>query len=160
MIDDTTSLIYPGFLVVAVVGSREFSLLSPIYAALHSLNERFGHHIVVISGGARGADSIAKHCALLLHLEYFPRHFAHDAFCPYPPEYYSQPYQVSYYEQRDQHMARDCHVLYAFYASLRRTPGTRKTVGFAQALGKPTLEYPHARFSIHSELKIPDLVPV
>ena len=103
---------------LAVVGSRDFAnkrLMDEELRKLLPLTQ-------VISGGARGADSLAERWA---------RHNGIEVQVFYPdPKKYKHPYH-----HRNRLICEACDRLVAFWNG--HSTGTRYTIGYARKIGKP-----------------------
>ena len=105
---------------LAVVGSRDFS-------NERLMDEELRKHMPltqVISGGARGADSLAEQWA---------RHNGIDVQVFYPDhKKHKRPYH-----HRNRLICEACDTLIAFWNG--HSTGTRYTIGYARQIGKPVI---------------------
>lgn len=103
---------------LAVIGSREFSDARKMAAELEPYRERVSQ---VVSGGARGADSLAERWARKNGIEtqiFYPDH-----------KRYRHPYH-----HRNRLIAENCDLLIAFWDG--RSTGTRYTIDYARKIGR------------------------
>ena len=110
---------------VAIVGSRTFNEPVEIAVALDQLRKAHKGDIIVVSGGAQGADSFgealarARHLPVVIHL----------------PEW--EKYGKSAGYRRNELIVRDADLILAFFAPGPRSKGTQHTIDIATAAGKP-----------------------
>jgi hypothetical protein len=118
---------------VAVVGSRAFADPTVIQHAIAHLRTRHPD-LTVVSGGAKGADSLAEDIArsegipTVIHLPEWDRLGRSAGF------------------QRNQLIVRDADLVLAFYAPGPLSRGTSHTVALAKAAGKPVHVYHEGRW--------------
>ncbi len=113
---------------IGVTGSRNFTDYEYLKSSLDSLNPT-----EIISGGAKGADSLAKKYAGekgLPIIELLPK-FKTDKATPYHPKWYIE---------RNKQIAQDCDHLAAFWDGASR--GTKHTIDFAEKASKPITIFP------------------
>lgn len=120
---------------VAVVGSRGFADAAVIRSAIRRWMVLAPEGVAIVSGGARGADSlgeaIARELSLptIVHLPEWDRFGRSAGF------------------RRNEHIVRDADVVLAFYAPGPRSAGTSHTVRLALDAGKPVHVYHEGRWS-------------
>lgn len=128
-------------MIVAIAGSRSFTDESKVRMVLEKYVERYGkENLIVVSGGADGADYLGKKVALQLGLKYEefpPSHFKHNIYCVRPADEYNKPYHVSNFFSRNTQMAEYCEHLVAFTVKGKPCRGTWDTVRKVQQLKKP-----------------------
>ena len=110
-------------MIVGVTGSRNFTDYNFFKSAIKSLAPTG-----LISGGAKGADSLAKKYATendLPFFEYLPK-FKTDKATRYHPKWYIE---------RNKQIAKDCTHLAAFWDG--ESKGTKHTIGFAKKYNTP-----------------------
>lgn len=107
---------------LAIVGSRDFNNYDLFKQWTVKL---FRHHMEIISGGARGADTLAKK-------------YSKDYFCPYtefPADW--DKYGKSAGFIRNQLIVDNCDMVLAFWDG--KSKGTQDTINKAKKAKKPTL---------------------
>ena len=95
---------------------------------------------MIISGGARGADTLGKEVALekgLIYKEYNPAHEAWNQWSGMPKEFYGKPFNKGHYFERNSFIAKECDLLFAFIPVNHQSNGTQDTVGKVEKLNKP-----------------------
>ncbi|KKN03463.1 hypothetical protein LCGC14_1107490 [marine sediment metagenome] len=105
---------------LAIVGGRDFN----DYSLVRVWCDTFRHHLHIISGGAKGADSLAKKYAM-------------ERFLPYtefPAEW--DKYGKSAGFLRNQTIVNNCDMVLAFWDGQSR--GTADTINKAKRAMKPT----------------------
>ncbi len=113
---------------IAIVGSRDFDETEVIRETLDDLR-RSHHELTVVSGGARGADSIGERVAkelgiaTIVHLPDWNRYGKSAGF------------------RRNDLIVRDADIVYAFFAKGERSRGTSHTVAQAKIAGKAVYIY-------------------
>lgn len=120
---------------LAIVGSR---CLEGSEEARRLVREAIERHraTVVVSGGARGVDTMAREEAQKLGIEV-------KEWLPLRPAQ-SRDMRVAWareYRARDRQIAADCACLVLIESKTTRTHGARYTHDRARALGKPTEEF-------------------
>lgn len=113
---------------LAIVGGRDFNDPTILIEYLHSIicfqEELFSEKVIVISGGAKGADAIAKKSALIAELEYIE----------YPAEWDKYGKYAGFH--RNQTIVDNCGMVLAFWDGKSR--GTADTIEKAKRAKKPT----------------------
>ena len=107
---------------IAVVGSRGISDSESIHLAMQKVLKCMGR-FVLVSGGARGVDLIAKDWGMehgIEVMEYLPEYEAYGRRAPLV---------------RNQLIAETCDYMLAFWDG--KSTGTMHVVAWAKALGKP-----------------------
>jgi predicted Rossmann fold nucleotide-binding protein DprA/Smf involved in DNA uptake len=125
---------------IAIVGSRSYTNENKIRKFVERYVEFYGAgNIEVISGGAQGADALARKVALemgLKYVEFSPVHQRHNQYCVDPPSCYNQPYHVSNFFARNKQIAEYCDHLAAFIVEGVKASGTMDTFSKATKLKK------------------------
>ena len=106
---------------IAVVGSRGFLPYWKVPLVLHAMIGDEG--AIIVSGGAVGVDTAAKHAAEVMGLGYVE----------FLPKYISYGRQAPLY--RNIEIAEYCHRMVAFWDG--KSKGTQHTLATCSALGKP-----------------------
>lgn len=119
---------------VAIVGSRGFDEPQVIVRSIDRLLTQYPD-LVIVSGGAKGADLMAEAMALELNIPIL----VHDADW--------DRYGRSAGFKRNELIVRDADIVLAFYAPGPRSKGTSHTVDIARAAGKPVHIYHEGRWS-------------
>lgn len=125
---------------LAIVGSRSFTNLEKVQTVLAKYIDQYGESLIVISGGAKGADKIGKDLAIYNGLQYveFPPAFKpHNQYCLLPAEKYWKPYNVGHFFERNTLIAEYADHVAAFVLEGVRSNGTMDTVNKAKDMGKP-----------------------
>ena len=125
---------------LAIVGSRAFTDVEKIKIILVKYIDQYGEALVVVSGGAKGADRIGKDLAKrngIPYIEFPPVHEPHNEDCILPPENYGKPYKVGNYFERNTWIAEHADHVIAFVIEGVKSNGTMDTVNKARWLGKP-----------------------
>jgi hypothetical protein len=108
---------------IAVVGSRTWSDVEAIESLLDRALGTYGEELVIVSGGAKGADTIGERWArrnqvpTLIHLPFWDRHGRKAGFV------------------RNQHIVRDAELVIAF--RVPGSKGTQLTIDLALKAGIP-----------------------
>lgn len=116
---------------VAIVGSRGFTDHDIIRKAITSLHEKHEENLIIVSGGAMGADSIAEQIARELHIETLI-HW---------PDWNRFGKSAGF--KRNIQIVEDSDMVVAFFADGPQSLGTRSTVMLA-TLAKKTVHTYHA----------------
>lgn len=116
---------------VAIVGSRGFTDHDIIRRAINHLEHVYQENLIIVSGGAMGADSIAEQVARELHIKtiiHYPdwKHFGKSAGF-----------------RRNALIVDDSDIVIAFFADGPRSLGTMNTVQNARSAQK-TIHIYHA----------------
>jgi len=125
---------------IGIVGSRLYTKKEVVENIIDQCLEKYGE-IKVISGGARGADTLGKEVALekkLPYVEYNPAHENWNEYSGKPKDWYGKKYNVGNFFQRNTFIAEDSDILFAFIPTGHQSNGTMDTVGKAEKLGKIT----------------------
>lgn len=129
---------------IGIVGSRKYRKINKIRRAILSFKERFGENLILVSGGCRrGADRIVRdliesdgQCRDIQYEEFPPKHQNYNQYCVLPKEEYGKEYDVGYFFQRNDEIAKRVDYLFAFVPLSVESKGTMYTVGKAEELGK------------------------
>lgn len=114
---------------IAIVGSREFDNAHIIESAIRRWMVLSPEGVTIVSGGARGADTLGEQIAKRLNLPTII----------HLPEW--ERYGKSAGFKRNALIVRDADVVLAFFAPGPRTPGTSNTVAAAKIAGKTVHVY-------------------
>jgi predicted Rossmann-fold nucleotide-binding protein len=129
-------------ITIGIVGSRKWNNKEKVEAIIDQCIQKYGkEQIRVVSGGARGADTLGKVVALekeLNYLEYNPAHEDWNEYSGKPKEWYNKEYKVGNFFERNTFIAEDSDILFAFIPENHQSNGTMDTVGKAEKLGKIT----------------------
>jgi len=132
-------------MIIAIVGSREYTNEKKIRYFLERCRERYGNKLTIVSGGCpQGADFLARKVALELginYIEFPPKHRHWNCYCILPESEYNQPYHVSNFFARNKQIADYCEYLAAFTVAGRKCNGTMDTFRKAERLGKKCFIY-------------------
>jgi hypothetical protein len=127
---------------IGIVGSRKYTNKEQVQTAVDLCIAKYGKEkLRVISGGARGADTLGKIVALengLQYKEYNPSHTSWNQYSGKPKEWYEKEYSIGQFFERNTFIAEDSHILFAFIPINHQSNGTMDTVGKAEKLGKIT----------------------
>ncbi|MBC8385392.1 MAG: DUF2493 domain-containing protein [Candidatus Cloacimonetes bacterium] len=104
---------------LAVIGSKDFA----DYDFLKSILDKENEIDRIISGGAKGADSLAKKYALEKNIE----------FLEFPPNHIKHGNEAKHF--RDREIVENCDKVIAFYDE--KCEGTKYTIDFAKQKQKP-----------------------
>ena len=125
---------------VAIVGSRTFADTALIERVVNRWLDRTQNNLVIVSGGAKGADIAGERAAkaigipTIIHL----------------PEW--EKYGKSAGFKRNDLIVRDADVVIAFFAPGPRSKGTANTVASAKLAGKAVYEYHEGQWFTHEVL--------
>jgi hypothetical protein len=111
---------------IGVTGSREFHNDKLLFDQLDKLWHEY-KYITLVSGGAKGADSLARKYALLYKIniiEYFPEYEVYGKTAPF---------------LRNKKIAEKCDILIACFRSDLPCNSTKDTVTKAAHLNKPVI---------------------
>ena len=125
---------------IGIVGSRKWKNKEKIQAVVDQCLARYGQNLTVVSGGAKGADSLGKLVALekgLQYIEYNPAHEAWNEYSGKPKEWYGKEYRVGNFFERNTFIAEDSDILFAFIPEGHQSNGTMDTVGKTKKMNKP-----------------------
>jgi len=125
---------------IGIVGSRKWKNKEKIQAVVDQCLARYGQNLTVVSGGAKGADSLGKLVALekgLQYIEYNPAHEAWNEYSGKPKEWYGKEYRVGNFFERNTFIAEDSDILFAFIPEGWQSNGTMDTVGKVEKMNKP-----------------------
>ena len=123
---------------IGIVGSRIYTNKDKVINIVELCIAKYGE-IKVISGGARGADTLGKEVALekgLPYTEYNPAHTAWNQYSGKPKEWYGKTYNVGQFFERNTFIAEDSDILFAFIPEGHQSNGTMDTVGKAKKMNK------------------------
>lgn len=124
---------------LGLVGSRQFFDKALVRKVVTLYRNRFGSDLVVVSGGANGADRMAKEVALedgVVYIEFPPAHNPHNPYCVNPPDHYNRPFDVANFFARNTEIAEYCDHVLGFVVPRVRASGTYDTIHKADGLGK------------------------
>lgn len=125
---------------IGIVGSREYKNKEKVKKVLQAAIRKFSKDdIMVISGGAIGADTLGRECALELDLdfvEFNPAHTLPNEYSGMRDEYYQKPYNVGNYFERNSLIAEFSDRLFAFIPDGITCNGTMNTYRKAKKLNK------------------------
>jgi len=124
---------------IGIVGSRKYTNKERIINTLKLCIEKYGNQLTVVSGGAKGADTLGKEAALELNLNYIEYNPGHEQWNQYsgkPKEWYGKEYNVSNYFERNTFIAEDSDLLFAFIPEGHQSNGTQDTVNKAKKMNK------------------------
>lgn len=119
---------------IAIVGSREFAERSVIERAIRRWMVLAPEGVTIVSGGARGADSLGEQIAKGLSL---------PTIIHLPD--WTQGRGAGF--ARNKLIVRDADIVLAFFAPGPRTPGTSHTVAAAKIAGKVVHVYHEGAWS-------------
>ena len=125
---------------IGIVGSRKWTNKEKVQDVVDQCLARYGQNLTVVSGGAKGADSLGKLVALekgLRYIEYNPAHEAWNEYSGKPKEWYGKEYRVGNFFERNTFIAEDSDILFAFIPEGWQSNGTMDTVGKAKKMNKP-----------------------
>ena len=124
---------------VIICGSRTWDDWKPIRRYVDSLPD----DAVVIEGGARGPDSIARACAKQRGLEVleFPAHWHHSSLCQPDCDQYVGP-GAGHARNTQMLMEGQPNMVVAFVYNLATSTGTRNMVDKARSQGIPVMVLP------------------
>jgi hypothetical protein len=124
---------------IGIVGSREYINKQRVIEIVDQCIQKYGKELMIISGGARGADTLGKEVALekeLLYKEYNPAHEAWNQWSGKPKEFYGKAFSKGHYFERNTFIAQDIDILFAFIPINHQSNGTQDTIKKAESLGK------------------------
>ena len=124
---------------IGIVGSRKWTNKKKVQDALDQCLGRYGNQLTVVSGGAKGADSLGRQVALeknLPYIEYNPAHEAWNEYSGKPKDWYGKEYKVGNFFERNTFIAEDSDILFAFIPDGHQSNGTMDTVNKALKLKK------------------------
>ena len=125
---------------IGIVGSREYINKQKVIEIVDLCIQKYGKELMIISGGARGADTLGKEVALekaLSYREYNPAHEAWNLYSGKPKEFYGKPFNKGHYFERNTFIAQDSDILFAFIPSEHQSNGTNDTIGKVEKMNKP-----------------------
>jgi len=126
---------------IGIVGSRIYENKENVEKILDQCIQKYGKdQIRVISGGARGADTLGKVVALeknLQYLEYNPAHTKWNKYSGKPKDWYEKVYSVGQFFERNTFIAEDSHILFAFIPFGHQSNGTQDTISKIEKKNKP-----------------------
>ena len=125
---------------IGIVGSRKYTNINKVKEAVEQCMQKYGQdNLCIISGGAEGADTHGRVVALqkgLKYIEYNPRHTKWNEHSGKPKDWYSQPYHVGNFFERNTFIAEDSDFLFAFIPEGIPSTGTMDTVKKVEKMGK------------------------
>lgn len=124
---------------IGIIGSRKWNNKEKVQEAVEQCLDKYGTDIVIVSGGAKGADTLGKTVALekgLQYIEYNPAHEAWNEYSGKPKEWYGKEYKVGNFFERNTFIAEDSYILFAFIPDGHKSNGTMDTVNKALKLKK------------------------
>ena len=125
---------------IGIVGSRRWANKEKIISIVDLCLAKYGTNLMVVSGGAKGADTLGKIVALengLQYVEYNPAHEAWNQYSGKPKDWYGKPYNVGHFFERNTFIAEDSDILFAFIPEGQQSNGTQDTIKKANNLNKP-----------------------
>lgn len=126
---------------IGIVGSRQYTNKERVSHIIDMAIKEFGHeNLTIVSGGARGADTLGKNVALekqLTYEEYNPAHENHNEYSVLPERFFNKPYNPGNYFERNSLIAESVDYLIAFVPEGVKSNGTMDTVRKVKKLGKP-----------------------
>jgi predicted Rossmann-fold nucleotide-binding protein len=127
---------------LGIIGSRKWNDKEKVSAVVDQCLAKYGRDLMVVSGGAKGADTHGKIVALekgLKYREYNPAHEAWNEYSGKPKEWYEKEYKVSNFFERNTFIAEDSDIILAFIPTGHQSNGTMDTVKKAEKMNKPCL---------------------
>ena len=125
---------------IGIVGSRSYTDKKKVKDLIFNIKEKYGDEVEIVSGGQpKGADGLAKKCALefdMKYVEFPPSHYSHNMHCKLPATEYNKPYYVSNFFKRNKQIAEYSNIIVAFIPEGVESRGTMDTVGHAEKLKK------------------------
>ena len=125
---------------IGIVGSRSYTDKKKVKDLIFNIKEKYGDEVEIVSGGQpKGADGLAKKCALefdMKYVEFPPSHYSHNMHCKLPATEYNKPYYVSNFFKRNKQIAEYSNIIVAFIPNGVESRGTMDTVGHAEKLKK------------------------
>ena len=125
---------------IGIVGSRSNTDKKKVKDLIFNIKEKYGDEVEIVSGGQpKGADGLAKKCALefdMKYVEFPPSHYSHNMHCKLPATEYNKPYYVSNFFKRNKQIAEYSNIIVAFIPEGVESRGTMDTVGHAEKLKK------------------------
>ena len=126
---------------IGIVGSRIWTNKDKMSKVVdYCINKYGAEDICIVSGGAKGADSMGRELALeknLPYIEYNPAHTLWNKYSGKPKEWFGKPYNVGQFFERNTFIAEDSDILLAFIPPNHQSNGTMDTVGKMRKLNKP-----------------------
>lgn len=120
---------------IAIVGSRTFNNEALVRKVVRKLHARYGSDLTIVSGGARGVDTMAVDAALDL-----------DARIQvWPAEWHRYGRSAGY--RRNALIIDNADIVIALFARGPKSKGTSHTVNIASRAGKPVLVYHEGEWS-------------
>jgi DNA recombination-mediator protein A. len=125
---------FHGFMV-GIVGSREWNNREKINEVITTLQEK-RNGLCIVSGGANGADSVAKHLAIhhnIPYKEFTPEHEPANKWTVQQDREFNKEYSVHFYFKRNAELATYVDLLIAFIPegyvqNPERAKGTKHTI--------------------------------
>jgi hypothetical protein len=116
---------------VGIVGSRQFTDVRLMTAVIDSLDTRFGSDWVLVSGGAKGADSIGERLFRVGHTSQPIIHYpdSRDAYRAFGADFRARAFG------RNGYIVRDSDLIIAFFVTTEMSGGTLNTVNQARRAG-------------------------
>jgi predicted Rossmann-fold nucleotide-binding protein len=126
---------------IGIVGSRIWTDRDKMSKVVKYCIKKYGsENICIVSGGAKGADSMGRELALennLSYVEYNPAHTPWNKYSGKPKEWYGKTYHVGHFFERNTFIAEDSDILLAFIPENHQSNGTMDTVTKMRKLNKP-----------------------
>ena len=124
---------------LGIVGSRRYKNKDKVRKAIEAVINEYGDKIVIISGGAYGADLFGKEIALekgLKYIEFNPSHTNYNQYSGMNEDWYNKPYNVGNFFERNTFIAEHSDYIIAFIPDGMTSNGTMDTVNKARKLNK------------------------
>jgi len=124
---------------IGIVGSRIYTNKEAVEKIVDQCIVKYVE-IKIISGGAKGADTLGRIIALekgLAYTEYNPAHTSWNEYSGEPKEWYGKEYKAGNFFERNTKIAEDSHILFAFIPKGHQSNGTIDTVNKTKKMNKP-----------------------
>lgn len=124
---------------VGIIGSRKYSNEERIEKIVFSLLKQYKKNLIICSGGAKGADNIAKNVALknnINYIEFAPSHFNWNKYCYNSKEYFNKKYSINNFWKRNKDLIDYTELILAFVIKNVSAKGTLGTIDIAKKLNK------------------------
>ena len=125
---------------IGIVGSRKWTNKNKVGEVVDLCIEKYDReNILIVSGGAKGADTHGREVAIeknLLFREYNPAHTAWNQYSGKPKDWYGKDYHVGHFFERNTFIAEESDLLLAFIPTNHQSNGTQDTIKKARKLNK------------------------